>query len=276
MDDKRPPVVWPHATPAASRRVGGHWFEAVADHLGSAYLKYSFTRGTVGEVESLIELTEVRPGARILDVGCGPGRHALELASRGFEVVGIDISETFIDLAGAAAAEQGLDNVTFEVADARSLSFADEFDLVISLCQGAFGLTAGPGAAEAEPVPALRSLAAELDEPVLAGMTQAARSGATVAVSAFSAYFQLRFEEETDLFDAALGVNEERTTIRDPDGQERDVELWTTCYTPRELRLLARTVGLDPLAVYGVTPGRYGATPPATDCPEFLLIARRS
>ncbi len=245
-----------------------HWFEPIADHLGPAYLKYSFTRGTVGEVESLLGLTGVSPGARILDVGCGPGRHCLELARRGFEVVGVDISETFIDLARDAAAAEGLDGATFRVCDARALDYEAGFDLVISLCQGGFGLTAGPGRRA-------DSLERELDEPVLAGLARAAKIGGAVAVSAFSAYFQLRFEEEKDSFDAALGVNEEVTTIRNVAGDERQVRLWTTCYTPRELRLLARVVGLVPTGLYGVTPGRYGDTPPATDCAEFLLVARR-
>ncbi|MGB5760770.1 MAG: class I SAM-dependent methyltransferase, partial [Acidimicrobiales bacterium] len=122
-----------------------------------------------------------------------------------------------------------------------------------------------------------RGPSAELDEPVLAGMAAAVRPGGVVIVSAFSAYFQLGSTDETNAtvesFDAALGVNREKTSVRDAEGQELPVTLWTTCYTPRELRLLARAVGLTPVAVYGVTPGRYGPNPPTTDCPEFLLVA---
>lgn len=243
-----------------------HWFEPLADHLGSAYLRYSFTKGTVKEVDALIELAEIDAGSRALDVGCGPGRHALELASRGVDVVGVDISATFVDLAAAAAEQRDLAAV-FEVGDARSLDYDSRFDLVYSLCQGGFGLTAGPGSHLRYDL--------ELDEPVLSGMAAAVRPGGFVIVSAFSAYFQLRFAEEHDRFDAELGVNEEDTTLLDAEGHKREAKLWTTCFTPRELRLLARAVGLEPLAVHGVTPGSYGAGPPATDCPEFLLVARR-
>ena len=216
----------------------------------------------------MVELAGVAPGARVLDVGCGPGRHALELARRGFQVVGVDISQTFVDLAREAAVAEDLDAAEFQVGDARNLKFDSEFDLVISLCQGAFGLTGGPGA---EP----DTLVRELDEPVLAGMANAAKIGGTVVVSAFSAYFQLRFEQEQDSFDAELGVNTETTTVRNVAGENQEVQLWTTCYTPRELRLLARTVGLTPIGLHGVTPGRYRQAPPATDCPEFLLVTRR-
>src|SRR3982751_4877735 len=75
---------------------GRHWFEAVADHLGGAYLRYSFTKGTEQEVSFLVECLGLPPGARILDVGCGPGRHAHALGRLGFDVVGVDISERFV------------------------------------------------------------------------------------------------------------------------------------------------------------------------------------
>ena len=80
-----------------------HWFEELADHMGVAYLRYSFTKGTVKEVDELLRRVPLDPGARILDVGCGPGRHAHELGRRGFVVHGVDISQTFIDVALADA-----------------------------------------------------------------------------------------------------------------------------------------------------------------------------
>lgn len=236
-----------------------HWFEPVADHLGAAYLRYSFTKGTDQEVGFLVAALGLAPGMRVLDVGCGPGRHAHRLAELGMEVVGVDISQRFVDLATAGAPV----GATFVRGDANALAYDAEFDAAISLCQGAFGLTGGPGA----PL--------DGDGAVLSGMARALRPGGQLAVSAFSAYFMLRYLEDHDTFDAEAGVNHERTTVKDEAGVDADVDLWTTCFTPRELRLLAAGAGLEVRHIWSVTPGAYDRARPSTDSPEFLLVAAR-
>ena len=236
-----------------------HWFEPVAEHLGAAYLRYSFTKGTDQEVGFLVEALGLEPGMRVLDVGCGPGRHANALARLGLEVVGVDISQRFVDLATEAAPP----GATFQRADARDLRFDAEFDAAISLCQGAFGLTGGPGA----PL--------DGDGAVLAGMARALHPGGVLAVSAFSAYFMLRHLEDHDTFDAEAGVNHERTVVKDEAGAETELDLWTTCFTPRELRLLAAGAGLEVRGLWSVTPGAYARHTPSTDSPEYLLVAAR-
>jgi SAM-dependent methyltransferase len=231
-----------------------HWFEPIADHLGRAYLRYSFTKGTRQEVDFLVDALGLAPGQRVLDVGCGPGRHAHELARRGVAVHGIDISQRFVDL----ATETAPPGATFERLDARSLPFADEFDAAISLCQGAFGLMLGPGD----------------DAAVLAGMARALRPGGRLALTAFNAYFQVRYGE--DQLDAATGINHERTEVRDETGAAKTVDLWTHCFTPTELTILVADAGLRLDAIWSVEPGAYRRDAPTTESPEYLVVATKA
>lgn len=241
-----------------------HWFEDLADHLGSAYLRYSFTKGTEQEVRFLVDALGLVPGMRVLDVGCGPGRHANALGALGIEVTGVDISERFLEIARRDAPP----GVDYRRLDARELDYEARFDAVISLCQGAFGLAdGGPGA---------RDTPVDPDGAVLEGMARAVRPGGLVAVSAFSAYFQVRWlDPERGSFDAGRGVNHEITEIRDESGRPAEVDLWTTCFTPRELRLMAARAGLEVRDLWSVRPGEYGPNPADLDHEEFLLIAER-
>jgi D-alanine-D-alanine ligase len=86
-------------------------------------------RNTAEEVELLIQSAGLRPDDRILDLCCGQGRHALELARRGFpRVTGLDCSRYLIRLARKRAKRCGVD-VSFREGDARHLHFEDgEFD----------------------------------------------------------------------------------------------------------------------------------------------------
>ena len=231
-----------------------HWFEPIADHLGSAYLRYSFTKGTSQEVDFVVQALGLDVGDHILDVGCGPGRHAHELARRGMVVHGVDISQRFVELASESAPE----GATFVRMDARSMPFQAEFDAAVCLCQGAFGLMTADGENEA----------------VLAGIASALKPGGSLALSAFSSYFAVKYHESAT-FDAASGVSHERTEVRDEQGVATEVDLWTACFTPRELRLMCGRVGLDVVHIWSVEPGAYGRTPPSTETPEFLVIARR-
>ncbi len=122
------------------------------------------------------------------------------------------------------------------------------------------------------------------DERVLAGMARALKPGGRLVLSAFNAYFAVKYfagghdgadaDNGGATFDADTGVNHEHTEVLSETGEALTVDLWTGCYTPRELRLLCRSVGLEVESISSVEPGAYGSIAPTTETPELLVIAR--
>lgn len=103
------------------------------------YMKNGFTRHTAAEVNFLVQHLELRPGMRILDVGCGTGRHSVELARRGFDMTGVDLSEAMLAEARKAAESAGV-RCQFIQCDAAHYHPDRSYDAAICLCEGAFCL----------------------------------------------------------------------------------------------------------------------------------------
>jgi ubiquinone/menaquinone biosynthesis C-methylase UbiE len=234
---------------------GEPFFGPVAEHLGEAYLRYDFTKGTRQEVVFLLELLRLKRGARLLDVGCGPGRHSVAFAEAGLAVTGVDISGRFLEIAAQAARDAGVKASFFEC-DARQMPFEDEFDAVVSICQGGFGLMGGD------------------DSVVLGRMAEAVKPNGKVVLTAFNAYYSARHQTDANL-DADMGVVHEQTVVKSETGAEKEVDVWTSVFTPRELRLMAIGVGLVPEAIYSVEPGAYARSEPSAETPEFLMVAHK-
>jgi SAM-dependent methyltransferase len=82
---------------------------------------------TKEEAAFVAEALGVAPGAKLLDVACGGGRHALEMAARGFHVRGVDVSRDFLSVAKAQAEEREL-AIDWEERDMRDLPWPAAFD----------------------------------------------------------------------------------------------------------------------------------------------------
>jgi len=108
------------------------WWEEMFDSPWQAVqLGWETLEDAEQQVEEVIRATGLEPGMRVLDIACGTGRIAKRLMARGFDVVGVDITERFLEEARSAG-------VTVERRDMRDLRFAEEFDVAINMW-GSFG-----------------------------------------------------------------------------------------------------------------------------------------
>ncbi|MCK9615024.1 MAG: methyltransferase domain-containing protein, partial [Candidatus Omnitrophica bacterium] len=115
------------------------WYESLFENYADKYDKEVYVHGTLGECDFIEQEINRDKSLKIIDVGCGTGRHSIELAKRGYRVTGIDLSESQLKRAREKAKEQGV-KIDFERHDARNLPFEGEFDLAIMLCEGGFSL----------------------------------------------------------------------------------------------------------------------------------------
>jgi SAM-dependent methyltransferase len=84
------------------------------------------------EVESIVKMMALKPKTKVLDLCCGYGRHSIELAQRGFEVTGYDLSDFFLEKAQKDSATLKL-KIDFVKGDMRKLPFEGKFDAVVNL-----------------------------------------------------------------------------------------------------------------------------------------------
>jgi SAM-dependent methyltransferase len=196
---------------------------------------------TVAEVEFVLDKLSLEPGAHVLDLACGHGRHSLELARRGYRVTGVDLSPRSLELAREAAEAEGLE-VEFVQSDMRELAFDAEFD-------GAINLFSSFGYFESD----------DDDRLVLERVARALRPGGRLLIELVNAlglaarYQAHRWEEaadgvvmlddrEWDLFE---GRNRARWTFIRPDGDRSELRHVIRLYAPWELVRLLRSAGLE-------------------------------
>jgi len=115
------------------------WYEELFTGYAATYDREVFTQGTQSEVDFIEGEIAGDKGCAILDLGCGTGRHSIELARRGYRVTGIDLSADQLAAARAKAGAAGV-RVEFLRRDARGFRFKRRFGLAIMLCEGAFPL----------------------------------------------------------------------------------------------------------------------------------------
>jgi len=109
------------------------WFEN--DRFWEATRPFLFSERIMtqapAEVDAILKMLEINPGASILDLCCGPGRHSLELVRRGYGVTGVDRNSQYLDKAETDAGAEELE-IEFILEDMRKFRRDQSFDAVIN------------------------------------------------------------------------------------------------------------------------------------------------
>jgi 2-polyprenyl-3-methyl-5-hydroxy-6-metoxy-1,4-benzoquinol methylase len=246
------------------------WYETLFANFGKTYDKESFTQGTLGEVDFIERELGADRSKRILDIACGTGRHAIELAKRGYQVTGFDLSEGQLRLAREKAATAGV-VVEFQCRDATQPHFKQEFDAAIMFCEGAFPLM------ETD----------EKNHAILRHAGAALRPGGKLLLTTLNALFPL-FHSVKDFLDAGSSgtVPDKLTfdlmtfrehadmTFTDDAGQSQAVTTDERYYTPAEMRWLLQTAGFVDIDIFGCHLGQFSRDHALTpDDFEMLVVA---
>jgi len=250
------------------------WYEEIFDNYGETYDNESFTQGTAGEVEFILQEINHDKQKRILDIGCGTGRHAIELAKRGFKITGVDLSNSQLERAKQKAASAKVD-VDFQLMDARYVDFVAEFDLVMMICEGAFPLM-------------------ELDEMnyrILQNAERALKFGGKLIFTTLNALYPLYHDvkeflnkgkgeqeahSQSEKFDLLTFRSNSVVDFKDDSGRVRRIQCSERYYTPSEITWYLKTLGFKKIDIYGCRLGAFSRNDALTvEDYEMLVIAEK-
>ncbi len=250
------------------------WYEELFDNYGLKYDKENFVQGTLGECDFIEQEINFDQAVKILDVGCGTGRHSIELSRRGYQVTGIDLSASLLERATEKAREQGL-LVDFQRHDAREMSFKNEFDLIIMICEGAFPLM------ETD----------EMNYQILNNAAEALKEKGKLIFTTLNGLFPLfnsveEFCQETtaegnavysnNSFDLMTFRDHNITTVEDDSGNTKELECNERYYIPPEITWLLKSVGFSQVDIYGARLGAFSRAHQLTTGDfEMLVIAQK-
>lgn len=245
---------------ATERKSWQEFFDAHA----SVYMQNEFTGNTVREVDFVIEELGTAPGDRILDVGCGTGRHSVELARRGYAVTGVDQSPRMLAEARLAADRAGV-KVEWVQADATRFAREAHFDGAVCLCEGAFGLLETAGDAFSNPSAILRNVG------------RALKPGARMVFTVLNGFLMIRKHTQADV---ERGIFDP-LTLSHVDEYAPAENLPVVClrergFVPTELVLLFEQAGLTPLHIWGGTAGKWDRGLIQLDEIEIMIVGRKT
>ncbi len=250
------------------------WYESLFENYALKYDNENFTQGTVGECDFIEKEINFDKSLKILDVGCGTGRHAIELSKRGYTITGIDLSEAQLTRAKQKAESFNL-KIDFQQQDARYLPFNNEFDVAIMLCEGGFSLM------ETD----------EMNYEILNCVTKSLKENGKFIFTTLNGLFPLYHSVEkfcaanikegnasyrSNRFDLMKFRHYDVIEIEDDSGNKKTLECNERYYVPSEINWLLKSLGYKEISIFGAKLGAFSRNDElTTEDFEMLVIAEK-
>lgn len=248
------------------------WYELLFENYAQKYDKECFVQGTLGECDFIEQTLNHDKTIRIIDVGCGTGRHSIELAKRGYNITGIDLSESQLAWAREKA-KQNDQEIDFQQHDARNLPFNGEFDAAIMICEGGFSLM------ETD----------EMNFEILKNVTKALKNNGKLILTTLNGLFPL-FHSVKEFYEAAakegnskckdcsfdlMTFRDHNTVVFEDDaGNKKELKCNERYYVPSEISWLLKTLGYKKIEIFGAKLGAFSIKDKLTpEDFEMLVIA---
>ncbi len=250
------------------------WYEELFENYSKTYDSEEFTKGTVGECDFIEKEINYDKTINILDIGCGTGRHSIELSKRGYFVTGIDLSESQLRRAKQKASSESF-KIDFKKHDARTLHYSNAFDLIIMLCEGGFPLM------ETD----------EMNFQILQNAANALKTNGKLIFTTLNGLFPL-FHSVKDFlaaatkegnatykdntFDLMTFRDHNTTEFVDDSGNRKSLNCNERYYVPPEITWLLKSLDFKTIDIFGAKIGAFSRNDSlSTEDFEMLVVAEK-
>lgn len=250
------------------------WYEKLFENYGKKYDEEIFTQGTHGECDFIEHEIKFNKTLKILDIGCGTGRHSIELTKRGYNVTGIDLSDSQLNRAMEKAALENL-SIVFQKYDARNLPFKNEFDLAIMICEGAFPLMESD----------------EMNYQILQSAANSLKSNGKIIFTTLNGLFPLfhsvkdflasqnkegNASYKNNTFDLLTFRDHNVTYFEDDSGNKNELICNERYYVPSEITWLLKSLHFKCIEIFGAKIGAFSRNDKlTTEDFEMLVVAEK-
>ena len=241
------------------------YWQRFFDHHSPEYMENVFTKNTAFEVEFIIRELDLKPGQRVVDVGCWTGRHSIQLARYGARMTCIDLSEGMLNQARKFAKKENV-YIEFIQADAAEFQLTEQFDHAICLCEGALGLLG------TDDDPSTRDLV------ILQNIFRCLKPGALFILTVLNGLKKVREHSQKDVndgkFDPVHLISNDRVLVKDK-GITKELTVREKGFAPAEMLQMLARAGFRVLNLWGGTAGSWNKQVLDLDEYEIMVIAEK-